>query len=139
MNATINYFCRDDEVDILVEMFNKAYRLGLESENGIILSYINLTGEYNKVTIDDLSYPINFVTYSEYDNYTLEELEDQIRLIYNEFYTQGIYYDPVVIMIHDAAKLCDDNDDYELIKFLDNYITLLEVMNVYIFCTVKER
>ncbi len=139
MNATINYFCRDDEVDVLVEMFNKAYRLGLESENGIILSYINLTGEYNKVTIDDLSYPINFVTYSEYDNYTLEELEDQIRLIYNEFYTQGIYYDPVVIMIHGAAKLCDDNDDYELIKFLDNYITLLEVMNVYIFCTVKER
>lgn len=137
MNATISYFCRDDEVEVLVEMFNKAYKIGLHSENGIILSYINLTG-YDKVTIDDLSYPVNFTTYSEYDNYTLEELEDQIRVIYNDFYTQGIYYDPVVIMIHDAAKLCDDHDDYELIKFLDNFLTLLEVMNVYIFCTVRE-
>ena len=139
MNASISYFCRDDEVDVLVEMFNKAYKLGLDTEDGIVLVYINLTGEPDKVTIDDLSYPIHYSSYSEYNDYTLEDLEDQLSLIYHEFYSQGIYYDPVVIMIHDAAKMCDDNDDYELINYLNDKLALLDVMRVYIFCTVRDR
>lgn len=138
MNVALSYFCTDDEVDVLVELFNKAYRLGLDNEDGIILTYINLSGDY-KITIDDLSYPVNFSSYSEYNDYTLEDLEDQLSLIYHEFYSQGIYYDPVVIMIHDAANMCDDKDEYELLKYLNDKITLLEVMRVYIFCTVRDR
>lgn len=138
MNVTLSYFCTDDEVDVLVELFNKAYRLGLDNEDGIILTYINLSGDY-KITIDDLSYPVNFSSYSEYNDYTLEDLEDQISLIYHEFYSQGIYYDPVVIMIHDAANMCDDKDEYELLKYLNDKLTLLEVMRVYIFCTVRDK
>lgn len=138
MNVALSYFCTDDEVDVLVELFNKAYRLGLDNEDGIILTYINLSGDY-KITIDDLSYPVNFSSYSEYNDYTLEDLEDQLSLIYHEFYSQGIYYDPVVIMIHDAANMCDDKDEYELLKYLNDKITLLEVMRVYIFCTVRDK
>lgn len=138
MNVALSYFCTDDEVDVLVELFNKAYRLGLDNEDGIILTYINLSGDY-KITIDDLSYPVNFSSYSEYNDYTLEDLEDQLSLIYHEFYSQGIYYDPVVIMIHDAANMCDDKDDYELLKYLNDKLTLLEVMRVYIFCTVRDK
>lgn len=138
MNVALSYFCTDDEVDVLVELFNKAYRLGLDNEDGIILTYINLSGDY-KITIDDLSYPVNFSSYSEYNDYTLEDLEDQISLIYHEFYSQGIYYDPVVIMIHDAANMCDDKDEYELLKYLNDKLTLLEVMRVYIFCTVRDK
>jgi hypothetical protein len=121
MNVALSYFCTDDEVDVLVELFNKAYRLGLDNEDGIILTYINLSGDY-KITIDDLSYPVNFSSYSEYNDYTLEDLEDQLSLIYHEFYSQGIYYDPVVIMIHDAANMCDDKDEYELLKYLNDKI-----------------
>ena len=138
MNASISYFCNDDEVDVLVELFNKAYRVGLDNEDGIILTYINLSGE-DKITIDDLSYPINFSSYSEYNDYTLEELEEQLYLVYREFYTQGIYYDPLVIMIHDASRMCDDNDDYELIRYLNEKLAILDVMRVYIFCTVRDR
>lgn len=138
MNVALSYFCTDDEVDVLVEVFNKAYKLGLDNEDGIILTYINLSGDY-KITIDDLSYPVNFSSYSEYNDYTLEDLEDQLSLIYHEFYSQGIYYDPVVIMIHDAANMCDDKDDYELLKYLNDKLTLLEVMRVYIFCTVRDK
>lgn len=138
MNASISYFCNDDEVNVLVELFNKAYRVGLDNEEGIILTYINLSGE-DKITIDDLSYPINFSSYSEYNDYTLEELEEQLYLVYREFYTQGIYYDPLVIMIHDASRMCDDNDDYELIRYLNEKLALLDVMRVYIFCTVRDR
>lgn len=138
MNASISYFCNDDEVDVLVELFNKAYRVGLDNEEGIILTYINLSGE-DKITIDDLSYPINFSSYSEYNDYTLEELEEQLYLVYREFYTQGIYYDPLVIMIHDASRMCDDNDDYELIRYLNEKLAILDVMRVYIFCTVRDR
>lgn len=138
MNVALSYFCTDDEVDVLVELFNKAYRLGLDNEDGIILTYINLSGDY-KITIDDLSYPVNFSSYSEYNDYTLEDLEDQLSLIYHEFYSQGIYYDPVIIMIHDAANMCDDKDDYELLKYLNDKLTLLEVMRVYIFCTIRDK
>ena len=138
MNVSLSYFCIDDEIDVLVELFNRAYMLGLENEDGIILTYINLSGDY-KITIDDLSYPVNFSSYSEYNDYTLEDLEDQLSLIYHEFYSQGIYYDPVVIMIHDASNMCDDKDDYELLKYLNDKLTLLEVMRVYIFCTVRDR
>ena len=138
MNASISYFCNDDEVNVLVELFNKAYRVGLDNEEGIILTYINLSGE-DKITIDDLSYPINFSSYSEYNDYTLEELEEQLYLVYREFYTQGIYYDPLVIMIHDASRMCDDNDDYELIRYLNEKLAILDVMRVYIFCTVRDR
>lgn len=138
MNVALSYFCTDDEVDVLVELFNKAYRLGLDNEDGIILTYINLSGDY-KITIDDLSYPVNFSSYSEYNDYTLEDLEDQLSLIYHEFYSQGIYYDPVVIMIHDASNMCDDKDEYELLKYFNDKITLLEVMRVYIFCTIRDK
>ena len=138
MNVALSYFCTDDEVDVLVELFNKAYRLGLDNEDGIILTYVNLSGDY-KITIDDLSYPVNFSSYSEYNDYTLEDLEDQLSLIYHEFYSQGIYYDPVVIMIHDAANMCDDKDEYELLKYLNDKLTLLEVMRVYIYCTVRDK
>ena len=138
-NASITYFCRDDEVDVLVEMFNKAYKIGLDVDMCIVLIYINLSGEPDKVTIDDLSYPIHYSTYSEYNNYTLEDLEEQLYIIYNEFFTQGIYYDPVVIMIHDAAKMCDDNDEYDLIKYLNDKLALLDVMRVYVFCTVRYK
>ena len=139
MNATISYFCEDDEGTVLVELFNKAYNIGLENEDGIILTYINLTGSYSKITIDDLTYPINYTSYSEYSDYTLEELEEQLYVIYHDFYSKGIYYDPVVIMIHDATKMCDDNDDYELIRYINDKLALLEVMRVYIFCTVRDR
>ena len=139
MNATISYFCEDDEGTALVELFNKAYNIGHDNEDGIILPYINLTGSYSKITIDDLTYPINYTTYSEYNDYTLEELEEQLYVIYHDFYSKGIYYDHVVIMIHDAAKMCDDNDDYELIRYINDKLALLEVMRVYIFCTVRDR
>lgn len=135
-NASITYFDNENEADTLVYMYDKAYKLSLDNEN-ITLIFINLTGDLDTLTIDDLSIKINYNSYSEYIDYSLIELEDQISLLYNEFYRKGIYYDPVVIIIHDANKMPDCADEYELLDYLNDKLALLKVLNLYIFCTVR--
>jgi len=137
-NAVISYFSKGDEEDALVGIYNIAYKIAQDNE-AITLIFINLSNDYDTITIDDLSYPIPYGSYSEYNEYTFEELEDQIYYIYKEFYSQGVLYEPVVIMIHDASKLCEDNDDYQIISYLDDKLTLLDIMQVYVFCTIREK
>ena len=137
-NAVISYFSKGDEEDALVGIYNIAYKIAQDNE-AITLIFINLSNDYDTITIDDLSYPIPYGSYSEYNEYTFEELEDQLYYIYKEFYSQGVLYEPVVIMIHDASKLCEDNDDYQIISYLDDKLTLLDIMQVYVFCTIREK
>ena len=137
-NVIITYYSKDDVEDVLVGLYNKAYKIALDSD-GIALMFINLTGDLGTVTIDDLTYPIPYGSYSEYTDYTLEDLEEQIYYIYKEFYSKGILYEPVVMIIHDSAKMCEDDDDYQLISYLDDKLSLLEVMQVYVFCTINEK
>ena len=137
-NAVISYFSKGDEEDVLVGIYNIAYKISQDNK-AISLIFINLANEYDTITIDDLTYPIPYGSYSEYNEYTFEELEDQLYYIYKEFYSQGILYEPVVIIIHDASKLCEDNDDYQLIRYLDEKLTLLDIMQVYVFCTIREK
>lgn len=137
-NVIISYFSKGDEEDALVGIYNKAYKIAKDNE-AIALIFIDLSNAYDTITIDDLTYPIPYGSYSEYNEYTFEELEDQIYYIYKEFYSQGILYEPVVIIIHDASKLCEDNDDYQLIRYLDEKLTLLDIMQVYVFCTIREK
>ena len=137
-NAIITYFCNDSEEEVLVELYNKAYNIALDND-AITLMFINLTGNLSTITIDDLTYPIPYGTYSEYNDYTFEELEEQIYYIYKEFYSKGILYEPIVIIIHDSSKMCEENDDYQLITYIDEKVSLLEVMQVYVFCTIRDR
>ena len=137
-NVIISYFSKGDEEDALVGIYNNAYKIAKDNE-AIALIFINLSNEYDTITMDDLTYPIPYGSYSEYNEYTFEELEDQIYYIYKEFYSQGILYEPVVIIIHDASKLCEDNDDYHLIRYLDEKLTLLDIMQIYVFCTIREK
>ena len=39
-------------------------------------------------------------------------------MLYREFYSQYIDFEPMIIIIHDAAKMPDCADDYELIEYL---------------------
>lgn len=137
-NVIITYFSKGDEEDALVGLYNVAYKIAMDNEY-ITLMFINLSNDYDTVTIDDLTYPIPYGTYSEYNDYTFEELEDQLYYVYKEFYSKGILYDPVIIIIHDASKLCEYNDEYQLIKYLDDKLSLLDVMQIYIFCSIREK
>ena len=125
-----------DEIDALLHMYDKLYRLSLDNEN-IMIIFVDLTEKLDTITIFDLANKIKYQSYSEYTDYSLLELEDQIDLLYKEFYRNNIYYDPVVIMIHDATKMPDCADEYELLDYLNDKLTLLKVLRTYIFCTVR--
>ena len=135
-NASISYFTDEDEIDALLHMYDKLYRLSLDNEN-IMIIFVDLTEKLDTITIFDLANKIKYQSYSEYTDYSLLELEDQIDLLYKEFYRNNIYYDPVVIMIHDATKMPDCADEYELLDYLNDKLTLLKVLRTYIFCTVR--
>lgn len=135
-NASISYFTNEDEIDALLHMYDKLYRLSLDNEN-IMIIFVDLTEKLDTITIFDLANKIKYQSYSEYTDYSLLELEDQIDLLYKEFYRNNIYYDPVVIMIHDATKMPDCADEYELLDYLNDKLTLLKVLRTYIFCTVR--
>ena len=135
-NASISYFTNEDEIDVLLHMYDKLYRLSLDNEN-IMIIFVDLTEKLDTITIFDLANKIKYQSYSEYTDYSLLELEDQIDLLYKEFYRNNIYYDPVVIMIHDATKMPDCADEYELLDYLNDKLTLLKVLRTYIFCTVR--
>lgn len=135
-NASISYFASEDEIDALLHMYDKLYRLSLDNEN-IMIIFIDLTEKLDTITIFDLANKIKYQSYSEYTDYSLLELEDQIDLLYKEFYRKNIYYDPIVIMIHDATKMPDCADEYELLDYLNDKLSLLKVLRTYIFCTVR--
>ena len=135
-NASISYFTTDSEVDVLVYMYTKLYELSLDFDNLTVL-FIDLTGNMDTITIYDLNHNINYGSYSEYSDYSLNELEDQIYMVYSEFYKKNEPYDPIVIMIHDATKMPDCADEYELLEYLNDKLSLLKVLRTYIFCTVK--
>ena len=135
-NASISYFASEDEIDALLHMYDKLYRLSLDNEN-IMIIFIDLTEKLDTITIFDLANKIKYQSYSEYIDYSLLELEDQIDLLYKEFYRNNIYYDPIVIMIHDATKMPDCADEYELLDYLNDKLSLLKVLRTYIFCTVR--
>lgn len=135
-NASVSYFTTDSEADVLVYMYSKLYKLSLDYDNLTVL-FINLTGNMDTITIYDLNHNINYSSYSEYSDYSLNELEDQIYMVYNEFYKKNELYEPIVIMIHDATKMPDCVDEYELLEYLNDKLSLLKVLRMYIFCTVK--
>ena len=135
-NGSLSYFDSDNETDVLVNLYNKVYQLSQSNKNMTII-FINLTGNYDTITINDLTKKIYSNSYSEYSDYSLSELEDQISLVYNDFYKPGIPWEPIVIIIHDAVKMIDCYDEYTLIDYLNDKLTLLKVLKTYIFCTIR--
>lgn len=137
-NASVSYFNEDTEDDCLINIYAKLYDLTLDNEYITVL-FINLTGDMTTVTIFDLNKKIRYETYSEYSDYSLMELEEEINMLYREFYSQYIEFNPMVIIIHDATKMPDCADDYELIEYLNEKITILRAMQTYVFCTVRDN
>ena len=65
------------------------------------------------------------------------ELENQIDMLYREYYINSIEFEPVVIIIHDATQMPDCADEYELVEYLNDKLTILRVMRTFVFCTVR--
>ena len=137
-NASVSYFNEDNEDECLINIYAKLYDITIDNEYATVL-FINLTGDMNTVTIFDLNKNIKYGTYSEYSDYSLTELEEEINMLYKEFYSQYIDFEPMIIIIHDATKMPDCADDYELIEYLNEKLTILRAMQTYVFCTVRDN
>ena len=72
-NASISYFTNEDEIDALLHMYDKLYRLSLDNEN-IMIIFVDLTEKLDTITIFDLANKIKYQSYSEYTDYSLLEL-----------------------------------------------------------------
>lgn len=138
INASINFFNSENEVDALVDIYDRVYKLSLKFED-LSIVFINLNGNPDTPTIHDLNKTIYYNNYSEYNDYTLDELEDQICLIYREFYKQGKDYNTVVFIIHDSTEMSDCIDIESLKEYLEERLNLLDVLRMYVFCTVRDE
>lgn len=138
LNASVSYFDLDNEVDVLLNVYNKLYNLSLQY-NDLSIIFVDLTDKLNTLTIDDLNKKIPYNSYSEYREFSLLELEDQISLLYNEFYLKHITFEPIVIIIHDCTKMPDCADEYEMYEYLNDKLGLLNMLRTYIFCTVRNQ
>lgn len=136
MNASVSYFDSENENDVLVNIYRKLYDISIDYNNITIL-FVNLTGDMDTVTIYDLNKSIHYFSYSEYNDYSLVELENQIDMLYREYYINSIEFEPVVIIIHDATQMPDCADEYELVEYLNDKLTILRVMRTFVFCTVR--
>ena len=122
MNASVSYFDSENENDVLVNIYRRLYDISID---------------YNNITIYDLNKAIHYFSYSEYNDYSLLELENQIDMLYREYYINSIEFEPVVIIIHDATQMPDCADEYELVEYLNDKLTILRVMRTFVFCTVR--
>lgn len=138
INASINFFNTENEVDALVDIYDRVYKLSLKFEDLSII-FINLNGNPDTPTIHDLNKTVYYNNYSEYNDYTLDELEDQICLIYREFYKQGKDYNTLVFIIHDSTEMNDCSDMETLKEYLEERLNLLDVLRMYVFCTVRDE
>lgn len=136
-NASIHFFNDLNETEALADVYSEVYKLSLDYPNMSII-FVNLKENYyDTLTLHDLSVKVNYWTYSEYGDYSLDELEDQISLLYNDFYKPGAEWEPLVLIIHDATNMSDCGDFELLLEYLEDKVTLLEVLKLYIYCTVK--
>lgn len=136
-NASIHFFNDCNETEALADVYYEVYKLSLDNPDMSII-FANLKDScYDTITIDDLSKKVNYWSYSEYSEYSLDELEDQISLLYNDFYKPGNDWEPLVLIIHDATNMRDCSDFETLLEYLENKVTLLEVLKLYVLCTVK--
>lgn len=135
-NASVSYFDSENETDVLVNIYRKLYDISIDYNNLTIL-FVNLTGDMDTVTIYDLNKAIHYFSYSEYSDYSLLELENQIDMLYRDYYIKQIEFEPVVIIIHDATQMIDCADEYELVEYLNDKLSILKVMRVFVFCTIR--
>lgn len=138
INASVSYFDSENETDVLLNVYNKLYNLSLDY-NDLSIIFVNLTGDLDTITLDDLNKKIPYNSYSEYREFSLLELEEQISLLYNEFYIKHITFEPVVIIIHDCTEMPDCADDYEIYEYLNDKLGLLNILRTYVFCTVRNQ
>lgn len=135
-NASVSYFDSENETDVLVNIYSKLYDISIDYNNLTIL-FVNLTGNMDTISIYDLNKSIHYFSYSEYSDYSLLELENQIDMLYREYYSQNIEFEPVVIIIHDANNMPDCADEYELVEYLNDKLTILKAMRTFVFCTIR--
>lgn len=135
-NASVSYFDSENETDVLVNIYSKLYDISIDYNDMTIL-FINLTGNMDTVTIYDLNKIIHYFSYSEYNDYSMLELENQISMLYEEYYSKNIEFEPVIIIIHDATNMSDCADEYELVDYLNDKLTILKAMRTFVFCTIR--
>lgn len=138
INASINFFDNMNESEVLLNIYNQLYMLSLKYEDLSII-FINLNDNSDTPTIYDLNKEIYYNSYLEYADYTLDELEEQVCLIYREFYKPGKSYSPLVIIIHDSIEMSDCYDIETLKGYLEERLNLLDVLRIYVFCTVRNE
>lgn len=138
-NDNIYNFNEDNEIDILADIYGEVYRLSMKNDNLSII-FANLSdNKYDILTIDDMSVKIKYWTYSEYEDYSLDSLDDQISLLYNDFYTKGEEWDPLIIIIHDSLNMSNCNSINDLTDCINNKLTILDVLKIYVYFTVRDK
>lgn len=137
-NAIIYTFNGYDEDSVLTKIYSKLYRLAHIDDN-LAVVFVNLSdNKYNIFTINDMTPEINCSLYSEYDDYSLDELDSQISLIYNDYYKLGKEWDTMAIIIHDSLKLSDCDSIEELENYINNKLNILDVLKLYVYFTVEK-
>lgn len=102
--------------------------------------YYNLRG-VESIPFNEFTRQIDFVSYSEYPDTSIEEIEDQIIYHYKlykdeteNYYENNEQLQPFVMIIDDFDKIKGVKNIDDLKQFLNDKLTLLQFLNMYIIC-----
>lgn len=131
-----NVYIFTEEGDHINKQFEalKAISNIMVEGNGTIIQY-NLEQDLDGLTLDSLSKPISCRHYFDYTSCSLEELDNEIierYRVYKENYDDDEKYYPCVIYIDGARKMSDYKSFEELYDFLNDRLTLIHFLNLYI-------
>lgn len=105
----------------------------------IFITFVDYSPNPNE-SIDLINtYPkLNIRTYVNRPNYNLKDIEDEIDEGYG-YLSDGVSMYPSIIIFHDIERMYEDitfNQIYE--EFLHGHVAILEMLNIYVCCTIRK-
>ena len=132
-NVTLITFRDEDELNALIEVYYSIYYL-TQGISQMVIKFTNYSNNDNIPKLPDVLGYQYYDWFSEDSTYRLDNFEYELSDSF-ELLKEGYELNPYILIIHDVTSIYNNYND--LYDYLSSRIGLLEMINMYVFCTIR--
>ena len=132
-NVTLITFRDEEEIDALMEVYNTIHYL-VQGIDQMIIRFSDYSNNINLPRLPDVLGYQYYNWFSEDSSYRLDNLEYELSDSF-DYLKEGYDLNPFILIIHDVTNIYSNYKD--LYEYFESKIGLMEMINMYVFCTVR--
>lgn len=132
-NVTLITFRDENELDALMEVYDTVHYL-VQGIDQMVIKFSDYSNNELLPRLPDVLGYHYYSWFSEDTSYRLDNLEYELSDSY-EYLREGYELNPFILIIHDVTRIYNNYKD--LYEYFESKIGLMEMINMYIFCTVR--